>query len=75
MTHTGPDASFNSFGKTVEERLSALESENQHLKKRISELELQVAQITERALMNLSSCSSSGHRVLCTGYNSAAPLL
>ena len=60
MTYTESNASFNTAEKTVEERLSALEAENQHLKKRVSELELQVAQITERALMNLSSCSSCG---------------
>lgn len=44
--------------KTFEERISALETENLNLKKRVSELELQMAQITERVLLNLSSCSS-----------------
>lgn len=50
----------DAFGKTAEERISALEAENLNLKKRVSELELQVAQITGRVLMNRSSCSSCG---------------
>ncbi|MDO5847711.1 MAG: hypothetical protein Q4Q20_05405 [Methanocorpusculum sp.] len=57
MTHN-PEA--DAAEKTLEERISVLETENRKLKKRVSELELQVAQITERVLMNRSSCSSCG---------------
>lgn len=48
----------------LEARIALLEAENAALKKRVSNLELQTAQITERALRTMSSgCStcSGGH--------------
>lgn len=43
----------------LEARIASLEAENAALKKkRVSQLELQTAQITERALHTMSSCSS-----------------
>ena len=45
----------------LESRITRLEEENAALKRRVSDLELQMAQITERALRSLSSCESCGH--------------
>ncbi|HJJ38552.1 MAG TPA: hypothetical protein O0X42_00310 [Methanocorpusculum sp.] len=43
----------------LEARIAALEADNAALKKRVSSLELQTAQITERALRTMSSgCST-----------------
>ena len=42
----------------LEARIASLEAENAALKKRVSQLELQTAQITERALHSMSGCSS-----------------
>ena len=42
----------------LEARIAALENENAALKRRVSALELQTAQITERALHSMSGCST-----------------
>ncbi|HJJ36260.1 MAG TPA: hypothetical protein O0X27_03675 [Methanocorpusculum sp.] len=45
----------------LESRISRLEDENAALKQRVADLELQMAQVTERALRMSSSCSTCGH--------------
>ena len=45
----------------LEARIQRLEDENATLKQRVADLELQMAQVTERALRISSSCSTCGH--------------
>lgn len=44
----------------LDARIAALENENAALKQRVSTLELQTAQITERSLHTMSGCSTCG---------------